>query len=172
MVAARIAGAQAIALRHGEVPHAHRVFFRHVGIDPDVTRTPAEEAMVGRLVDGGFPVADRIAAACLVAVVETGVGVWAADAARVAGPVEVRTARAGERLGEGERADDLVAGRLVLADERGPLAVLFGPWAPERLPAPHTEAVRLIALQVPGVPDLHLEEALWAAADALAPGRA
>jgi len=34
----RIGGAQALALRGRDVPHAHRVFFRHVGLDPDEWR--------------------------------------------------------------------------------------------------------------------------------------
>ena len=41
-MADRMTGAEAIAMRQREVPHAHRVFFRHVGLDPDVVRTPVE----------------------------------------------------------------------------------------------------------------------------------
>ena len=44
--------------------------------------------------------------ALLVALVETGVPVWALDAARLDGPLGLRGARAGERLGEGEYAAD------------------------------------------------------------------
>jgi len=159
-----------VAVRHGEVGHAHRVFFRHVGLDPDVVRPPEEQAMVDRLLHGGFPVDDRLAAACTVAVVETGVGVWAVDGAAVRDPLAIRPAAAGERLGAGEHADELAAGRLVLADPAGPLAVLFGPWAADRLPGRRTAAVRLVAVQVPGVSLLHVEEALWAAAEVLGEG--
>jgi DNA/RNA-binding domain of Phe-tRNA-synthetase-like protein len=169
-MASRIDGAQAVALRHGEVPHAHRVFFRHVGIDPDVVRTPVEQAMVDRLVDGGFPARDRVQAACLIALVETGVAVWAVDGATRRGDLALRAARAGERLGAGEHADELPAGRLVLADDAGPMAVLFGPWDAGRRPTTATAEVCLVAVRVPGVSDLHVEEALWTAADALGDG--
>jgi DNA/RNA-binding domain of Phe-tRNA-synthetase-like protein len=169
-LANRISGAQALLVRGQEVPHAYRVFFRHVGIDPDISRTPVEAAILDRLVDGGFPPRDRIADGCLAAVVETGVPVWAADAARIAGPITLRPARAGEPLGEGTRTrppDTVPAGRLLLADDDGPLAPLFGEVLPERRPTPGTRRIRLFTIQVPGVSDLHVREALWSAATAV-----
>ncbi len=39
----RFGGAQAIALRQKPIPWAYRVFFRHIGLDPDRTPTPVEE---------------------------------------------------------------------------------------------------------------------------------
>ena len=44
---------------------------------------------------------------------ETGVPVWALDADRVEGELGLRPAQRGERLGEGEYAADVPAGRLV-----------------------------------------------------------
>jgi DNA/RNA-binding domain of Phe-tRNA-synthetase-like protein len=163
----RFHGARAIAMRREPVPHAYRVLFRHIGIDPDDERTPVEAAALARLQHGGFKSRGRVADALLLAVVETGVPVWAADEARVGGPLGIRAAAAGERLGEGELAPDLVTGRLVVADARGPVAVLFGDVAPDRAVTPETTAMRLFSVQAPGVPGIHVEEALWTCTEAL-----
>jgi DNA/RNA-binding domain of Phe-tRNA-synthetase-like protein len=165
----RFRGATAIATRGQPVPHAYRVFFRQVGLDPDASRTPAEQAGLDRLVRGGFRGGDRVADALLLAVVETGVPVWAFDAAAVAGPLALRAARAGETLpAEGGYAHDVPAGRLVLADERGPVAVLFGRLSERHVPRRATTTLLLASVRVPGVPEVHVDEALWLAAEALA----
>ena len=149
-MADRMHGAEAIAMRTREVPHAYRVFFRHVGLDPDVVRTPVEAVVLRRMTEGGLRPQGLIADALTVAVLETGVGVQAFDAAAVVGA-----------LGIGESD-----GRLVIADEGGPLAVLFG--EPVRAaPTKETRRVALIAVAVPGVPDLFVQEALWTAWDIL-----
>ena len=44
----KLRGAQAIAMRGRDVPHAYRVFFRHIGLDPDVNRVPVEALMMER----------------------------------------------------------------------------------------------------------------------------
>jgi DNA/RNA-binding domain of Phe-tRNA-synthetase-like protein len=167
LLADRFHGARALTMRREPVPAAYRVFFRHIGLDPDVQRTPVEAAALDRLVQGGFSSRGRLEDALLIAVVETGVPVWALDADRVDGPLGLRSARAGERLGEGEYADDLAPGRLVVADASGPVAVLFGDIAPSRRPDRDTTRLVLFAVAVPGVPALHLEEALFGCTDAL-----
>jgi DNA/RNA-binding domain of Phe-tRNA-synthetase-like protein len=154
-------------MRREPVPAAYRVFFRHVGLDPDVQRTPIEEAALDRLLQGGFTSRGMLDDALLIAVVETGVPVWALDADRVDGPLGLRGAQAGERLGEGEYAPDLAPGRLVVADASAPVAVLFGDVAPSRQPGRETKLLRLFTVAVPGVPALHVEEALFGCADAL-----
>lgn len=163
----RFGGARAIELRREAVPAAYRVFFRHVGLDPDVDRPPAEAAALERLVHGGFRPEGLPRDALLLAVVETGVPVWALDAAHLEGPLGIRAAAPGERLGEGELAADVPRGRLVVADARAPVAVLFGAVAHDRAPQRATRALRLFAVGVAGVPDLHVEEALWTCAEAL-----
>lgn len=163
----RFGGAQAIALRREEVPHAYRVFFRHVGLDPETTRTPVEAAAIDRLVDGGFLSRNLISDACLVAVVETGVPVWALDESTLRGPLILRAAEPGERVGEGEYAHEAPAGRLLVADERGVVAVLFADPVSERVPSHSTTCVRLVCVAVPGVSDMHVQEALWIAAEAI-----
>src|SRR5579871_870397 len=50
----RWSGAQAVMVRRQPVPGAYRVFFRHIGLDPDVQRTPLEGAVLRRMFDGGF----------------------------------------------------------------------------------------------------------------------
>lgn len=50
----RFRGAQAVVLRQRPVPWAYRVFFRHIGLDPDVDRTPVEALALERLKAGVF----------------------------------------------------------------------------------------------------------------------
>jgi DNA/RNA-binding domain of Phe-tRNA-synthetase-like protein len=147
-MADRMTGAEAIAMRRREVPHAHRVFFRHIGLDPDVVRTPVEALVLRRMSEGGLRPQGLIADALTVAVLETGVGVWAF----------------GGLAGVPRIEED--GGRLVLADEHGRLAVLFG--EPERgAPGKATRRLALVAIAVPGVADLYVQEALWTAWDIL-----
>ena len=166
-LADRFAGAHVIALRQKPIPHAYRVFHRHVGLDPDVHRTPIEEAALQRLLRGGFPARDRIHDALLIAVVETGVPVWALDDAALDGPLGLRLAGGGERLGNHEGADHLSDGRMVISDAVSPVAVLFGATDPAREVSRSTRRVRLYAVAVAGVPAVHVEEALDLCLDVL-----
>ena len=152
LLADRFRGHDAVALRSRPVPWAYRVLYRHLGIDPDVTRTPVEELAVDRLLHGGFDARGLPEDALALATLETGVPVYAADADRLAGPLAL--------------APD-AGGRLVLADGAGTVAVLFRPPEPERLPGRRTRSLVLIAIQAPGVDDLYVEEAVWTAAAAL-----
>jgi DNA/RNA-binding domain of Phe-tRNA-synthetase-like protein len=147
-LADRMRGPQAIALRSREVPHAYRVFFRHVGLDPDVVRTPVEEVTLRRMADGGLHPLGLVDDALTVAVLETGVGVLAFDADRVVGAP-----------GLGVDA----GGRIVLADEEGPLAVLFGEPGDRAAVTRATRRIALVAVAVPNVADVFVEEALWTA---------
>ncbi len=166
-LSSRVRGADAVALRQTPVPAAYRAFFRQVGLDPDRDRPPGEAAILDRLVAGGFRSAGLVADACTIAVVETGVPVWALDDAALDGPLGVRPAAAGERLGAGARAIPLPAGRLVVADARRLVGVLFGDLAHDVGVARGTARIRLFAILVAGVPDLHAEEALWSCAELL-----
>jgi DNA/RNA-binding domain of Phe-tRNA-synthetase-like protein len=167
LLADRFRGARALTMRREPVPAAYRAFFRQVGLDPDVQRPPAEAAALERLMEGGVPSHGPLADALTLAVLETGVPVWALDDARVDGPLGLRAAEAGERLGEGDFAADLPGGRLVVADAAGAVAVLFGDVAQSHLPGRDTARLRLFTVAVPGVPALHVEEALLECADAL-----
>jgi len=93
--------------------------------------------------------------------------VWALDADAVEGPLGIRASGAGERLGRSPEAPELLPGRLVIADASLPLAVLFGELAPGHEPRGRARRLVLFALQVAGVPDLYVEEALWMSSAAL-----
>jgi DNA/RNA-binding domain of Phe-tRNA-synthetase-like protein len=157
----RWAGPHAVNLRQRPIPAAYRVFFRHIGLDPDVARTPIEEAMFARMMQGGFHSNHLLADALLIALIDTGVPVWALDAAAIEGPLGIRSSREGETLGRSAGAPSLSAGRLVVADAGAAVAVLFGEIAPGLAAGPKAGEVLLFTLQVPGVPSLHVEEALW-----------
>jgi DNA/RNA-binding domain of Phe-tRNA-synthetase-like protein len=164
----RFRGADALALRQRPVPHAYRVCFRHVGLDPDATRTPIEAAAIERLVQGGFVSRGLLDDALTIALVETGVPLWALDADAVHDEPSLRLARSGERLGGDPEAPLLPAGQIVVADSRIPLAPLFGEPAAGVLAVRRTSRLLLFAVRVDGVPRVHVEEALWQCADALA----
>src|SRR5262249_51962070 len=89
-LSSRFPGPQALAQRQQPVPWAYCVFYRHVGLDPDADRTPAEAAMLERLMQGGFKSDNLLDDALLIALVETGVPIWALDAAKVEGTLGVR----------------------------------------------------------------------------------
>ncbi len=161
LMADRFRGADALVLRQRPVPHAYRVFFRHIGLDPDVTLTPVEAAAAERLLRGGLPSHGLLQDALTIAVLETGVPIVALDAAAVDGTPGLRLSGSAERLGEGETAPELPAGRIVVGDERGPIALLFGDVAPERVVTKTTQRLLLYAVQVDGVPEVHVDEALW-----------
>ncbi len=80
LLAARMRGGRAVELRREPVPAAYRVFYRHIGIDPDSTRTPVEEAAIARLVEGGHRSRGPLPDALLLALLDTGVLVNALDA--------------------------------------------------------------------------------------------
>ncbi|MHB8533812.1 MAG: hypothetical protein ACYDC2_13925 [Solirubrobacteraceae bacterium] len=163
----RVRGPRAIGVRTEPVPAAYRVFFRQIGMDPDVERTPMEAAMFERMVRGGFPTGGLLEDVLLIALMDTGVPVWALDSEQLDGPLGIRAASEGEQLGRGADPALLPEGRLVLADALSPVAVLFGALAPSHRPRASTRRVTLYVVQVPGVPDLYAEEALWSASSAL-----
>lgn len=167
LLASRFRGGEALELRRRPIPHAYRVFFRQIGLDPDDQRTPVEEAAMQRLMHGGFESRGALQDALLLAVVETGVPVWAVDDATLDGPLGIRGAHRGEQRPRADGfADDLPPGRMVVADAAGPVGVLFGEPDARHAVTRGTERVRLFTLQVDGVPDIHVEEALWTALDA------
>jgi DNA/RNA-binding domain of Phe-tRNA-synthetase-like protein len=161
----RFGGAQAIQLRQQAIPWAYRVFFRHIGLDPDETMTPAEEVSLNRMRDGRFKSRDRLDDALTIAVAEVGVALTAFDADRVEGRLGMRLASEDESF-EGRTAP-LIPGTILIADEQRPLAVLFRQTAESREVTRKTERTTLVAIKVRGVPDVALEESLWVAASAM-----
>jgi DNA/RNA-binding domain of Phe-tRNA-synthetase-like protein len=163
----RFRGARAVAMRREPVPAAYRVFFRHIGLDPDLQRTPIEGAVLERMLRGGFPTGGLLEDVLLLGLLDTGVPVWAVDAETVEGPLGIRPSREGEQLGRSADPPPLPAGRLVVADADSALAVLFGELAPGHEASARTRRLQLFAVQVAGVPTLYAEEAVWSCASAL-----
>jgi DNA/RNA-binding domain of Phe-tRNA-synthetase-like protein len=161
----RYRGASVVAMRTHAIPRAYRTFYRHIGLDPDVDRIPSEEVAVSRLLVGGLNSRGLLHDALLVALVETGVPVWALDADLVdVGGLGVRTSVPGDAIaGTGQ----LAPGRLVVADAERVHALLFGPVPADRAPGPGSSRIALYAVGVDGVPAIHLEEALWVCREAL-----
>ena len=165
----RFGGAQAIALRQKPIPWSYRVFFRHIGLDPDRTMTPVERLALERMKEGRFRSRSLLDDALTIATVESGVAMRAFDADRTEGSLGIRTSDPGEEL-EG-RPGELPPGTLVIADERRPLALLFGATGSGRGVQPRTKRTILATVQVKGVPDIAVEEALWLAVEVLRAGR-
>jgi len=161
----RIAGAQAIQLRQQQIPWAYRVFFRHIGLDPDTTRTPIEQLIFERIQGGAFKSRNRVDDALTIAMVEVGVALRAFDADRVSGRVGLRLSA--EREGFEGRVSPLPEGTIVVADEQRALGILFDRTAEGRGVRRGTSRVLLVAIGVRGVPDIALEEGLWVAGSAL-----
>jgi DNA/RNA-binding domain of Phe-tRNA-synthetase-like protein len=166
----RYRGAAAVNVRREPVPVAYRVFFRQIGLDPDVVRTPIEGAVLDRMLHGGFLSSGLLEDVLLIALLDTAVPVWALDAASVDGPLGIRASLDGEVLDRAPDALPLPAGRLVVADASAPVATLFGDVPAAHAPAGSAESVVLFAVLVAGVPELYAEEALWGVCSALAWG--
>lgn len=164
----RYRGASVIAMRTQPIPHAYRAFFRQIGLDPDVDRIPSEEAAVARLLRGQFQSRGALDDALLIALVETGVPVWALDADLVdPGGLGIRVSVARDRLGSSGDAYPVAPARLVVADARCIHALLFGDVAPGHGVTTATKRIELFSVGVDGVPAIHIEEALWVCAEAL-----
>ena len=164
-LANRYSGGQVVNLRHRPIPWAYRVFFRHVGLDPDADRTPVEYVALERMKHGGFKSENLVADALTIAIAESSVALRAFDADRLQGRPGIRPSLPGERLPG--RATDLEPGTLILADEACPLGLLFGIDSSDHEVSKRTRRVALLAVQVGGVPDIAVEEAIWLAAGIL-----
>ena len=164
----RFRGPQAIALRRQPIPHAYRIFFRHIGLEPDEQRMPVEALALERMKHGGFRSRNLLDDAITIAVMETGVPVWALDAARGRRRAAAARGGEGEPLGAARRGP-LPAGRLVVADD-GRAAGRRSSAPSRRAPASRerTRAMVLFSVAVPGVPPIHVEEALWTVWDIVA----
>jgi DNA/RNA-binding domain of Phe-tRNA-synthetase-like protein len=163
----RYRGSRAVGVRREPVPSAYRVFYRQIGLDPDLARTPIEGVVLERMLRGGFLAEGLLQDVLLIALVDTGVPVWALDAQAVHGELGVRLSREGEPLGRAPDAWSLPAGRLVVADDTVALGLLFGEVAGDCEVGARTRELTLFAVQVSGVPMLYVEEALWSARNGL-----
>jgi DNA/RNA-binding domain of Phe-tRNA-synthetase-like protein len=161
----RFYGSHAIHMRERPIPWAYRVFFRQIGLDPDRTRTPVEQLALDRLHDGAFASRGMPADALTIATVETGVALRAFDAAQLSGRLCIRDSAPGESLPG--KPGELAQGTLTIADERAPLELLFGATATDGSPGAATRRIAIVAVQVKGVPQAAVDEALWIACAAI-----
>ncbi len=161
----RFFGSHAIHMRERPIPWAYRVFFRQIGLDPDRNLTPVERLALERLHDGAFKSQGLPADALTIATIETGIALRAFDADRLRGDLCIRDSAPGESLAG--RPGELVQGTLVIADDLAPVALLFGPDAEGKGVDPETRRAAIVAVQVKGVPQMTVDEALWMAAAAL-----
>jgi DNA/RNA-binding domain of Phe-tRNA-synthetase-like protein len=157
---------QPVARRQAEIPWAYRVFFRQIGLDPDRTRTPVEQLALDRLHDGAYVSRGMPADALTIATVETGVALRAFDAERLEGRLCIRDSAPGESLPG--KPGELAQGTLTVADERTPLALLFGGATEDPPLEASAQRIALVAVQVKGVPQASVDEALWIACAAIA----
>lgn len=168
----RYRGASVVAMRTQSVAHAYRSFFRQVGLDPDVNRIPSEQAAIQRLLHGGFASGDWLADAVLLALLDTGVPVWAVDGDLVDDDgLVIRTSVAGEQLGSPPHARALAPGRLVVAGGEMVHALLFEDVHRSHRVTAASHCAALFAVAVSGVTELALQEALWTSVQALSARR-
>ena len=99
---------------------AVRTMYKRVGLDPTKTR-PSSEALLRRVRKGDtLPRINSMVDVCNWCSLEFQLPYGLYDAARIEGDVELRLGRPGE-LYAGIRKDDVhIAGRITLADDRGP----------------------------------------------------
>lgn len=168
-LAGRVRGRSALEMRRETVPAAYRAFYRQVGIDPDTDPTPVEAAVARRLFDGGIKPPGPLAGALELAVLETAVPVYAFDGGELCGAPGLRTGSAGEEIIDPDGARRQVGGRLVIADLDGPLCRLFEAPAGRAAPDDRSTRLVLVAVGVPGVAAMYLDESLDIAAGAIAP---
>jgi DNA/RNA-binding domain of Phe-tRNA-synthetase-like protein len=161
----RTYGAQAIRQRERPIPWAYRVFYRQIGLDPDRTRTPVETLTLARLHDGAFLSEGLPDDALTIAIVETGVALRAFDADRIEGSLCIRDTAPGESLAG--RPGEMPRGTLAIADDSRPLGLLFGATAEGHEVREETRRIAVVAVQVKGVPQIAVDEALWLAVESL-----
>ena len=161
----RFSGPQAINLRHQPIPWAYRVFYRHIGLDPDEQQTPVEAVALERMKRGGFVSRSLLDDALTIAIIESGVALRAFDAERVEGRLGIRPTEPGRRpRGTPRRAASGDPG-----DRRrgaAPLGCCSGR-PPPAVACSRARARILVAVQVKGVPDIAVEEAIWLVADVM-----
>jgi DNA/RNA-binding domain of Phe-tRNA-synthetase-like protein len=161
----RFYGAHAIRMRERPIPWAYRAFFRQIGLDPDRTRTPVEELALERLREGAFRARGLPDDALTIATVETGVALRVFDADQLRGQPCIRDSAPGEALAG--RPGELPQGTLVIADEEAPAGLLFGATAESCEVGRGTRRMAVMAVQVGGVPQIAVDEALWMTAATL-----
>ena len=163
--ARRLTATAAIGGRGESTPWTYRVFARRLGVDPDEPQSAVEAAALRKGTGEPSRSAGLLEDALLIAVAQTGVPVLAFDVDALDGELWLRRARTGERVGDGSRA--IPDGRPVLADTTRAVAAPFGAVEAAAPVTAGTDRIALAALQVKGVPEMSVEEALWTVVEIL-----
>lgn len=145
----RVRGLPTGNLRLDPVAASYRAFARQIGLDPDTERNPLERLAMERLRAGRLASAGPLADAMTVAMLETGVPLWAVASERATGWLSVDV-------------DD--AGRLVIAASGRPLVPLMEDPGEELAPPVHRRSPStavVYALQVGKVPTSTVHETFW-----------
>ncbi len=168
MLSNRYRGANVVAMRTQPIPHAYRAFFRQIGLDPDTTRIPSERRQSRGCSTATSARATCVGDALLIALVETGVPVWALDGDLVdVGGLGIRTTVEGDRLGTTEYGNYLPPGRLASPTPTPCMRCCSETSRPATRCAARTKRAVLFSVGVDGVPAIHVEEALWLCAEVL-----
>lgn len=156
----RFNGAKAINLRREPIPAAYRVFYRHIGLDPDPARTPIEAAVAERMLDGEFVTRGLLADVLLIALLDTGVPVWALDADTVTGELGIRTSGDGEAVGDQAVGGGAVGGEAARGQAKAGQAVGGKPVGGEAVgrARQHVESGRLVLADACSALSLLLDE--------------
>lgn len=150
-----VVGDDLLNARRSQVPGAFRALYLDLGRDPDLDPPPYEATLYRRMAAGGFFARGMPEDALLIALIETGVALWAVDADRVDGPL--RLVHADPRDAEpGARAE-----AIAVVDDRGIVADVGREPRATRAVSRRTVRVTLFGVQPPGVTDVHVHEAFW-----------
>jgi DNA/RNA-binding domain of Phe-tRNA-synthetase-like protein len=132
---------------------AYRDFFWRLDIDPTKVR-PASEALIRRILQTGtIPTINTAVDVVNIVSIETETVIDAFDANKMAKHAEIRFASEGERfLGIGMAHDlALAGGEIVIADNRGPIALYPHRDAERTKITPKTSEILTVACGVPGI---------------------
>jgi DNA/RNA-binding domain of Phe-tRNA-synthetase-like protein len=138
---------------------AVRTMYKRIGLDPTKTR-PSSEALLRRVRKGDtLPRINSMVDVCNWCSLEFQLPYGLYDAARIEGDIELRLGRPGE-LYAGIRKDDVhVAGRITLADHRGPFGNPTSDSARTMVTTATTRAL-LVVFAPAGVGAAHLSHVL------------
>lgn len=159
----RVDGPAVLGAHREEAPGAHRRFLQRIGRDPAEDRSPQEAAYHARIKHGGFPVRGAPHDVLLIALLETGVPIWAVDADGLQGGLGLRRSLAGE-LGDPDEGPDVppdARREPVVVDDAGVVAEVCRPPRAAHRATKKTARTTFFCVRVPGLSDLRVDEAVW-----------
>lgn len=155
-LAERIGAQQVLRQHEQEVPHAFRKLYLQMGIDPGVHLTPIDAVLQERIAYGQFRSMGLVDDALKVALLETGVPIWATDSAKVSGELALQMPAVESESGSASMVP-------LVTDDRGTIGPIGS--APEARYAVDRKSkdLTLFAVQCDGISTMHVDESLWLA---------